>query len=156
MKLVTVLILLMSMLILVPPLFSDGQMFNQYHEIKTEINIENIHFDNEKDVHILTTIESGKYFGNVFYTIFFLLMAFLGISLPFLFYKMNRYLKRISTLIGAWYFGGFITETFNFTVPEIVLNNSVDNILYTKFTVLFIIGLSLIIANETWSKQKNS
>jgi len=156
MKLVTVLILLMSMLILVPPLFSKDQIFNQYHTVETAIDMKNvsIQFKGDKKVHILTTIEPGKYFANVFYTIFFMLMAFLGVSLPFLFYNMDKYLKRISTLIGAWYFSGFVTETFNFTMPEIVLNNSVDNKLYLKIGMIFIVGVSFIIANETWSKEK--
>lgn len=94
------------------------------------------------------------YFDNSYYILLFLLLAFLGFTVPFLADKLNKHIKRASTLLGSWFFSGLITEIFNLTIPKIVLNSSTNNLMYFKVLVCFIIGLVVIMSTETWSKQK--
>ena len=100
-------------------------------------------------------LANTDYFDNSYYIILFLLLAFLGFAIPFLAPKLNKHIKRVSNLLGAWLFSGLITEIFNLTIPKIVLNSNTNNLMYFKVLVCFIIGLFVIISSETWSKQKN-
>ena len=119
-KIAIVLILLMSSLNLVPPLF-----------VNTD------------------------YFDNSYYMLLFLLLAFLGFTVPFLAEKLNKHIKRVSILLGSWFFSGLITEIFNLTIPKIVLNSSTSNLMYFRVLTCFIIGLVIIMTSETWNKQKS-
>ena len=95
------------------------------------------------------------YFDGSFYLIMFLLLAFLGFSIPFLAEKLNKQIKRVSTLIGGWFFSGLVIEIFNLTIPKIIINNNNDKIMYIKVLVCFVIGLFVIMSSEIWSKQKS-
>ena len=94
------------------------------------------------------------YFDNSFYMILFLLLAFLGFTVPFLADKLNKHIKRVSILLGSLFFSGLITEIFNLTIPKIVLNSSTSNLMYFKAVICFMIGLVVIMSTETWSTQK--
>jgi len=94
------------------------------------------------------------YFDNVYYIIMYLLLSFLGFSLPFMVESLNKQLKRISTLLGSWFFGGVLMELFNLSIPSEVLNSNIDNPFYFKVVICFVIGLFAIMSSETWSKQK--
>jgi hypothetical protein len=95
-----------------------------------------------------------EYFDNSYYIILFLLLSFVGISLPFIVDGLHKQLKRISILLGSWFFGGLVMELFNLTVPLQILNSNQNNIMYFKVLVCFIIGVSVIMSSEIWSSQK--
>ncbi len=94
------------------------------------------------------------YFDNVYYTILYVLLTFLGFSLPFLVVKLNKWYKRLSALIGSWCFSGLIIEVVNLTCPEYVLNSMDDKSVYFKFVVSFTIGIAAIMTGETWMKRE--
>ena len=100
-------------------------------------------------------LKDTDYFDNSYYIILFLLLTFLGFTLPFLAEKLNKHIKRGSILVGSWFFSGLITEIFNLTIPKIVLNSSTNNLMFFKVLICFMIGLVVIMSTETWSKQKN-
>jgi hypothetical protein len=138
-KLALVLILLISLLVLVPPMFTSGGIFNvQYEGLDEKCN---------------KVILNGLYFDNVFYIIMYTLIAFLGFTIPFLVEKLNKHLKKISTILGAWFFCGFINGIFQISIPSFKFSN--DAIMFTKLLMTFVIGLFVIIASDIWSKQKN-
>ncbi len=95
-----------------------------------------------------------EYFDNSYYIILFLLLSFVGFSLPFIVEGLHKQLKRISILLGSWFFGGLVVELFNLSVPSIVLNSNQDNIFYFKALICFIIGIFVIMSSEIWSSQK--
>lgn len=99
-------------------------------------------------------LANTEYFDNAYYIILFLLLSFLGFSLPFIVEKLNKHLKRVSTLLGSWFFGGLLMEIFNLTVPYEVLNSSINNVMYFKVLICFIIGITVIMSSEQWNKQK--
>jgi len=94
------------------------------------------------------------YWDNVFFTMMYLVISFTGIAMPFILPKMGRVICSISSMFGSWFFASFLYELFNFTIPDIVLNNSEDRTLFTKFLIAFIIGLSFTMARETWEKSE--
>lgn len=118
------LVLLLALFGLVPPLFYEGGIF---------------------DFLVL-------YSDNVYFTILYLFMSYAGIALPFILPNMGRVWSVISQIFGAWFFAGFIYEVFNFAIPDVVLNNSEDRSLFTKFLIAFILGLSFTMIRETWQK----
>ena len=95
------------------------------------------------------------YFDNSYYIILFMLLSFVGISLPFIAETMHKQLKRVSILLGSWFFSGLVVELFNLSVPKIVLNSNNNNIMYFQAVVCFVIGISVIMSSEIWTKQKN-
>ena len=97
-----------------------------------------------------------EYFDNAYYIILFLLLSFVVFSLPFIVDTLHKQLKRVSLLLGSWYFCGLIIELFNLTIPSVVLNSSSNNIMYFKFVTCFIVGIVLIMSSEIWRSQKNS
>ena len=107
-------------------------------------------------LNLVPPILSGTvYFDGSFFIIMYLLIAFLGFSLPFLVESINKHLKKISTLLGSWFFSGFVVEILNLQLPEKVINNNYDKVMYLKVLVFFMVGLFVIIASDIWSKQKN-
>jgi len=95
-----------------------------------------------------------KYYNNVFFTLMYLVISFTGIAIPFILPKMGRVTCVVSQMLGAWFFAAFLYEVFNFSIPDIVLNNSEDRTLFTKFLIAFIIGVSTIMIRETWQKSE--
>lgn len=95
------------------------------------------------------------YFDNIYYILLFLLLSFVGVSLPFLVESLHKQLKRISILLGSWFFSGLVMELFNLSIPEIVLNSSSNNnVMFFKSVVCFIVGVVIIMSSEIWSSQK--
>lgn len=97
----------------------------------------------------------GVYFDNVYYSILYLLLSFLGLSLPYLVLELPKPLKIVSTMIGAWFVAGLINGLINMVVPDIVLNNSHDEAMYLKFMLTFTIGVTFTVTHSIWSKHKN-
>lgn len=95
-----------------------------------------------------------EYFDNSYYIILFLLLSFVAFSLPFIAEKLHRQLKRVSILLGSWFFGGLIVELFNLTIPNLILNSNQNNIMYFKVLVCFIVGMVIIMSSEIWNSQK--
>ena len=94
------------------------------------------------------------YYDNVFFVMLTFGVAYLMIVIPFLLPKIGKLSLRISTMIGSWWVAGFAFEAFNFTIPSEVLNSSVDNPMYFKFAGMIIVGLTIIMIRETWTKVK--
>lgn len=95
---------------------------------------------------------SGEYFDNVYYIILYLLVSFLGISLPFM-VALPKYLTVISHLLGGWFVTGLFYELINLTMPEIVINTNDSAYLFTKFTMCFMVAITFIMINYTWKKN---
>lgn len=98
--------------------------------------------------------QKSMYFDNVYNVILYTLLSFLGISIPFIALKLNRYVRFLSSLIGTWYFAGLTFEILNFNFPDMVLNSPDNNYYYVKFLMCFTIGIAFIITSNTWIRQK--
>ena len=98
--------------------------------------------------------ECSKYYNNVFFTLMYFIFSYVGIVVPFILPKIGRLLSIVSQMLGAWFFAAFLYEVFNFSIPDIVLNNNEDRTLYTKFLIAFIFGVTTIIIRETWQKSE--
>lgn len=94
------------------------------------------------------------YFDNSYYIILFLLLSFIGISLPFIVESLHKQLKRVSILIGSWFFSGLVIELFNLSIPKVILNSNIDNVMYFKAVICFIVGIVIIMSSEIWNSQK--
>lgn len=125
-KLATILILLMCMLNLIPPLFSDGGVFD------------------------------AIYFDNVYYSILYLILSFTGITLPYMVEDLPKSMKIISTMIGSWFIAGLVNGLINMVTPDIVLNNSKDDALYLKYFITFTVGLLFIVLNSLWTQESRN
>lgn len=140
-RLATIIVLLMCMLNLIPPLFASGGVFD----------VVNVSVDDCGNL----VINRGLLFDNVYYSILYLLLSFLGLSLPFLVVELHKPFKMISTLIGAWFIAGLVNGLINMVVPDIVINNSHDKAMYLKFLLTFTITITFIVIESIWSNQKN-
>jgi len=99
--------------------------------------------------------KDGVYFDNIYYSILYLLLSFLAISIPFLVPIINKHIMRISFLIGGWFIFGLIFELINFFIPKIVLNSKSDSFVFAKMLIVFIIGLAFSITFEQWKLTKS-
>lgn len=97
---------------------------------------------------------NSMYFDNVYYSLLYLLLSFLAISLPFMVATLNKQLNRISFLIGGWFIFGLIFELINFFVPDIVLNTKSDGFLFAKFLTIFTIGVAFTITHDQWKRMR--
>lgn len=99
--------------------------------------------------------KGGVYFDNVYYSILYLLLSFLGLSIPYLVPEIPKSLRLISTIIGSWFVAGLVNGLINMVIPTVVLNNSLDEAMYLKFMITFTISVTFIIIDSIWSKQKS-
>lgn len=120
----------LAMLLLVPPLFVKGAPFDVSAECLDECG--NL------------SVQSGIFFDNVFVTILTLGMAWLAGTIPFLLTKSKPMIQNICYMFSAWFLSGLVYEIANFSTPTIVLNDSSDRVLFNRFLLMFIIGLTLI------------
>lgn len=97
----------------------------------------------------------GVYFDNVYYSILYLLLSYLGLVLPYLVPMLPKPLKMISTIVGGWFIAGLVNGLINMVTPDIVINNSHDKAMYLKFMLTFTISITFIVIESIWSKQKN-
>lgn len=97
---------------------------------------------------------NGLYFDNVYYSLLYLLLSFVAISLPFMITTLNKHVSKISFMIGGWFIFGLIFELINFFVPSIILNNSTNSFLFSKFLIVFTIGLAFTITHKQWRQTK--
>jgi hypothetical protein len=93
------------------------------------------------------------YFDNVYYLGLYLVLTYTSICLPFLANRMNKWIKRVSTFIGGWFFSGLVVEIINLSSPLEVFNSIQDKSIYMQFLITFTIGITIIIISETWQKQ---
>lgn len=134
---------LLAMLAIVPVFFKEGQIFDVTTEYVNECGMK--------------VIEHEVYYDNVFSVILTLLLSFLGGTIPLFLSKqskLNKMITNISFMISAWFLAGFVYEVANFAYPTIVLNNGSDMVMFNRFLIMFIIGLTLISINSRWNKQK--
>lgn len=94
----------------------------------------------------------GVYFDNVYYTILYMLLAFIGIALPFI-VKLPGYLTAISHVLGGWFVAGLYFEVVNFKAPEVVINNDSSPELFIKAVVCFTVAITFIMINYTWKRN---
>lgn len=139
-KFALTIVLLLLMFLLIPPLFTKNMIFDSVDQYTDSCGNK--------------VIEHGLYFDNVFFTIQDLTLAYLGITIPFVFQKLGLIWKRLSIIVGGWYFSGLVFELINFKFPSIVLNYSETNVIFTRAIICVTIGVVFIITSETWSKQK--
>jgi hypothetical protein len=96
---------------------------------------------------------STSYFDNVYFSLLYLLLTYLAISLP-IHFKVGKILSKTSISLGAWFCMGFIFELINFFNPNEVYNSMGEDILYLKFTATFVISLIFIITLHKWQSQR--
>jgi Na+/melibiose symporter-like transporter len=94
------------------------------------------------------------YFDNVYYSLLYLLLSFLAISLPFMVTTLNKHLNRISFLVGGWFVFGLIFELINFFIPNVVLNNESDGFLFAKFLTIFTIAVAFNLTHDQWKRMR--
>ena len=94
------------------------------------------------------------YFDNVYYLLLYIILTHVSICVPFLVEKLNIWFKRISQLIGGWFFSGVVVEVINFATPLEVFNSIEDKLVYTKYLIGFTIAIMIMIISETWQKQR--
>lgn len=133
-------VLLLLVFLLVPPLFTKNMVFDSTYQYIDSCGNK--------------IIEHGRYFDNVFFTVQNLMCAYLGIIIPFVFSNIKIVWKRLSSLIGGWFFSGLVFEIINLKFPDIVLNIPETNTIFTRTIICISIGVVFIITSETWSKQK--
>lgn len=136
-----ILILFICFLLLVPPLFSKGNVLDA-HSLEID-SCGNVFF------------VPGKYKDNAFYTILCSGLAFLGFAIPFCFGKIATFWKYISFLAASWFIAGLVYEVANIFSPDEVFNKFAKNWTYIKYLMIFTLGLCSIITFETWKTQKN-
>lgn len=95
------------------------------------------------------------YFDNVYYTLLYLLLTFLGISIPFMVSSLPKPIKIVSNLLAGWFFSGLAYELLNFSMPDIVINTVSEKIIYYKYLVAFTVAMLFIMIEQTW-KPKTS
>ncbi len=96
----------------------------------------------------------GLYFDNIYYTLLFTYFSVIMLSGPFFIPTLNRWIIRLSIVVGAWYTAGLAYEISNFTVPDEIRNTDKELVVYNRYLVAFIIAVSFIITIETWIKLK--
>lgn len=92
------------------------------------------------------------YFDNVYYTIIYMLLAFTGISLPFI-TRLPGYLTAISHILGGWCVAALYFEIVNFETPDIVINNDSSPEMFIRFVMCFVVAITFIMINFTWKKN---
>lgn len=136
------LILLLGMFAFVPSYFAPGSILDVSMYVINECG-------DKVMVH-------GIYFDNVYFTLIYLILSYIGIALPFvvdLNTGLKRILKHASFMLGSWNFAGLTFEFVNFSDPLGVYNSSGDKTLYLQFAMTFTIGLAFIIAQNEWHKK---
>ena len=151
-KFTALFILLLSMLTLLPVHFTKGHVFNvDYVE---PVNIDNIIDLGNGDIGIK---RSGLYWDNVWYIIFFVIVPFVSIGLPF-YAKLDkgwsRLLKYACFGYGGWYTAGLIIELINLFRPQLVYNSTDDIVLFVQFLIMFIVGMIFTTTHTLWIKSK--
>ena len=139
-KILIAVIFSMLSLLLVPPLFREGAIFDytRIHELC--------------DGSIF--IEHGIYFDQVFNTILLVSMSYLGLIIPYLKPDLNKIWKGISSLVGAWFLAGLIYQIVQMSTSEELFKYMAKDWLYVKSVIIFTLGLTAIITNKAWTEQK--
>lgn len=138
-KLGVSILLFFSMLNLIPPLFTEGGIFDvQYKTVNECGEIVMYH---------------GIYFDNAYFTILYFSISYLCFVLPFSF-QMNKHINRISFMFSAWNLTALIFEVLNIFTPEFIFNSPGRNSTFTYYTLFLTVGIASIILFETWKRQK--
>jgi len=134
-------LLFFSMLNLVPPLFSEGGIFD-------------VKYKTVNDCGEVVTYH-GLYFDNAYFTILYFAISYLCFVLPFSF-KMNKHLNRISFMFSMWNLTALLFEIVNIFTPELIFNAQGKNATYTYYILFITFGLTTIILYETWNKRSRN
>ena len=135
-------ILFLAIFALVPSLFSEGGAFDITAKVIDECTGKE-------------TIIHGIYFDNVYNLMLYLGLSGLGVSVPFIFRdKISRNFRGLSFLISAWFIAGTSFEVANFLEPLVVYNTADNRSTWGYFLYCFILGLTLIMISEKWTKLK--
>jgi magnesium-transporting ATPase (P-type) len=132
-------LLFFGMLNLIPPLFSEGGIFDVQYKAVNECGE--------------LTMYHGLYFDNAYFTILYLSIAYLCFVLPFVF-KMNKHISRVAFMFSAWNLTALIFEVLNIFTPDQIFNSGGNSANYTFYALTITFGLAAIITTETWIKQK--
>ena len=133
---------MMCCMLLVPPLFTTGFIFDATRE------------------HTLcdgtTFIEHSIYATKVFHVILLVLMSFFGLIIPYFKPNLNTAWKWVSCLAGSWFLWGLIYESINFVINDETLKTIEDNQLMIKAIVIFTLAFTFIITHSIWHKEQKS
>ena len=132
-------LLLLSILNLVPPMFADGGTFDVTYLAKNECG----------DLILM----HGLYFDNVYFTIMYLGISWVLFTIPFV-YDLPKHVNRVAFLFSAWNLSALIFEVLNIFMPKVVFNCQGNNATYTYYIMFITLGLASITLYETWTKNK--
>lgn len=138
-KLGVVILFLICSLNLVPPLFAEGGAFDVTYKVEQCGNIVTMH---------------GLYFDNVFFTLLYIILMVMTISIPFIF-NLSKQLNYISFAFSMWFMTALIFELMNFADPLGVYNSEGSNHTFAFYIIAITLAFATIITYKTWNKQKN-
>lgn len=121
-KLAVILIVLMSMLAIIPPLF------------------------------FIVDFTGSEFFPKVFNLILFMLLTGFGILIPYTFESINNQLKSISLFMAGWFLSMLIYEVSNFCTPESILIDPSVLYVWMKYFTCFILGVGIVMVKNIVSK----
>jgi len=140
-KILIAVIFLMCCILLVPPMFSSGFLFDATRE--HELCDGTIY------------VEHGLYYTKVFNVILLILMSFLGLIIPYLKPNLNKYWKWVACAAGSWFLFGLIYEAANFIIIDPVMEAIENNHLLIKCILIFSLSVTFIITHSVWHKEKS-
>jgi hypothetical protein len=100
--------------------------------------------------------EGSEYFDNSYYTILFVLLSTLAISIPFLIERLPMYLKLVSFTLAGWYCSALSFEILNWFTPDVIINADVKSATFVRYSIFGTITLVLIVIRETWTKSNQN
>ena len=137
-KLGFVILFLICSLNLVPPLFAEGGTFDVTYQVE--------YCEKSITMH-------GLYFDNVFYTLLYLILTIITISIPFIF-NLNKILNYVALAFSMWFMTALIFEIINFKNPLAVYNSVGKNSTFTFYILCITLFFATLITYITWNKQK--
>lgn len=139
-RLTNLFFILMTMFLLVPPMFAEGGQFDvTYQELNECGKIVTRH---------------GLYEDNVWASLFFLILALSCFIVPYHCKKMWKTMRVVAEILCGWLTSSFLFEIANFADPQVVYNTFDSNMIYPKFLTAFALTMIYIYTHTKWTSTK--
>ena len=89
----------------------------------------------------------------VFFSIMYMMLTTVGITLPYLVPKLPRALKVTSMLFAGWFFSSTAFGVMGIFSPSLLENISTPSGTFTRYTLVFMATIVFLILNESWNKN---
>lgn len=140
-RLANLYIILLSMILLVPPMFAEGGVFDVTYT-----------FINE---HGVIVTGHGLYEDNVWASLLFLCLTISCFIIPRAYSRMWKSMKRLSIALCGWFTASFLFELANFSDPFVVFNSFDSNMIVPKFITAFSLIIIYIFTSTQWKSTKS-